>query len=381
MERYLFTVTSLALLITSQQAVSSLTINNPATDTVHLKTDCTGESNCATTMNELIPWIWTVRQPTSSDPLLVKIGAGEFGYLSDGPFTGSFCSHAGHVTFMGSGKGNTRINNENTFNGISIVNCQNLVFQDLTFDFADTVYGIFWRGDGNSSFNNVELIGGGTAWYDESCSAGNKSVHYFVGSQVRAKSYVYGLTSAYFTRCAETWFIGSEIVAESDGRPTHTIFAEGAGGQYPEVHVYGSSLRALSAAGVAIASVDGLSAVDARKGSNIHVHGTGIDVISAEGNNVTALRASNGGRIHANQSSFVLKTAVGGTRSRLVNNGGKITAPYLWGGVEDTSGVISIHGADLSVSTDTADGQPHLLIYSDNCSSGWFDSTASQCRP
>jgi len=376
MKNWILIITSTVFLLISQQSAASLTISDPATDTVHLKTDCSGVSNCATTMNELITWIWSVRQPSSSSPLLVKIGTGEFAYFSSNPFTGGFCSSGGHVTFLGSGKGNTRINNQSTFNGISIQDCHNLVFQDLTFDFADTVYGIFWKGGGSSSFNNIELIGGGTAWYDEGCGD-EKQVHYFIGSQVRAKSYLYGLTSAYFTRCAETWFIGSEIVGESDGTPVHTIFAEGD----PEVHVYGSSLRALSAPGIDITSADGLAAVSARNGSNVHIHGTGIDVISADANNVTALRASNGGHIHANQSSFVLETGIGGSKTRLANNGGHIVSPYLWGDVDVTSGVTSIHGADISVSTDTTDGQPHILIYSDNCASNWFDSTANQCRP
>jgi len=76
-----------------------------------------------------------------------------------------------------------------------------------------------------------------------------------------------------------------------------------------------------------------------------------------------------------------MKTGSGGTKTRLSEIGnGQITAPYVWGDISVASGVTSIHGADISVSTDNADQQPHLLIYSSNCSSSWFDSTLNQCR-
>ncbi len=367
-------------LIFSTQAASNLYIENPVTDTVHLKKDCTGINNCATTLSELIPWIWNTRQPNANNPLLVKIGTGTFSTLTNSQFnSGSFCKDSGFVTFMGSGKENTILKNPSLsdINGISITNCQKLSFQDLTFNFANTIYGIFWTGGGNSNFNNVQLIGGGPAWYDEGCPADGQPTHYFIGSQISAKSNLYGVTTAYFTRCAATWFIGSEIVAESNGIPVSTIFADGIGPMKPEVHIYGSNLRAISAAGINTSELLAVHSKDAA----VHIHGTGIDVISAEGNNITALRAAEGGEIHANQTSFVMKTGAGGTKTRLSKIGtGKIIAPYLWGDISVASGVTSIHGADVSISTDNSDQQPHLLIYSTNCSSGWFDSTVNQCR-
>ncbi|MFK5893373.1 MAG: hypothetical protein QM504_09165 [Pseudomonadota bacterium] len=370
----------LSSLIFSAQAISSINITNPSTDTVHLKKDCAGINNCATTLSELIPWIWNTRQPNSSNPLLVKISTGTFLTLAGSIInSGSFCKNAGFVTFMGSGKENTILKNPGAsdLNGISITNCQKLSFQDLTFDFKNTIYGIFWNGGGNSNFNNIQLIGGGPAWYDEGCPSSEQPTHYFIGSQISAKSNLYGVTTAYFTRCADTWFIGSEIVAESNGIPVSTIFADGISSMKPEVHIYGSSLRAISAAGV---NTSELLAVHS-KNASVHIHGTGIDVISFEGNNITALRAEEGGSIHANQSGFVMKTGNGGTKSRLSEIGsGKIIAPYVWGDISVAAGVTSIHGADISVSTDNADQQPHLLIYSANCSSSWFDSTLNQCR-
>ena len=373
--------TTLLLFSFSLQAASSL--NNPSmTDTVHLKKDCTGISDCAETLSELIPWIWNIRTPSAGSPLLVKIGAGTFVPVEGSLASGTFCSNSGHVTFIGSGKENTIIKSDSSLVGISITNCQNLVFQDLTFDLQNTVYGLFWVGDGNSHYTNVQLLGGDVAWYDYQCSANGKSVHYFTSSQIKAKTLgLYGITTAYLSKCGETWFIGSEIVAESTGIPASTIFAEGSA----EIHIYGSSLRALSAAGVDIsggglAIKKALVATTSLGNANVHIHGTGIDLISQEGNDVTALLAKNGGHIHANQSAFVLETGAGGVKTRLENNGGMIMAPYVWGDVANTTGVISLHGADISVSTDNADGQPHMLIYSTNCASSWFDSTANQCR-
>lgn len=375
-------LSSILFLVISQQAMSSITITDNNTDTVFLKKDCSNTSNCATTLASLIPWIWNTRLPDNTNPLLVKIGTGTFLTHDNSPFSGSFCNNSGFVTFMGSGKENTVIKNSGTFNGISINNCQNLSFQDLTFDFQTTVYGIFWRGDGNSNYNNIQLLGGGAAWYDEACST--KSTHYFIGSQIRAKSFQFGLTSAYLTRCAETWFIGSELTAESDGKPVFTVFAEGNSKNKPEVHIYGSSLRATSPAGINITDPynqsNGLTAAYSSNAS-VHIHGTGIDLISQEGNNLIALQSKKGGSIHANQSAYVMQTGSGGSKTRLAATGdGKIMAPYVWGDVSIPSGVTSMHGADISVSTDNLDQQPHLLIYSENCVSNWFDSTANKCR-
>jgi len=365
----------------SPLSISAINIADNNTDTVHLKNDCTGISNCANTLTELMPWVWGTRAPSTANPLLIKVGTGTFFTEWNDPFGGSFCKDAGNVTVIGSGVDNTIIKNvpSATLNGLSMNNCVNLSFQDLTFDFAKTIYGIFWRGDGNSNYSNIKLIGGGAAWYDEQCTTEN-SKHYFVSSTITAKGFMFSPTTAYLSRCAESWFIGSELTAISKGGNVSTIFAEGD----PEIHVYGSSIRALSKTGQIIPGgsfslTPGLVAVTSNQQSEVHIHGTGIDVISPEANAVTAL-VTGGGTIHANQSSFVLKTAAGGSKTRLKNISGKIIAPYLWGNQVETNGVVSIHGEDISVSTDTADNQPHLLIYSDNCASNWFDSTTGTCK-
>lgn len=371
-------ISTLLIFSCNSQAVS--TLNNPSTtDTVHLKTDCTGVNDCAETLVELIPWIWNVRNPTINSPLVVKIGPGNFHSFSSSINGGSFCKDSGYVTFIGSGKENTVIKNSSSLSGIDIRNCESLVFQDLTFDFKDTIYGIFWSGDGSSHYTNVQLLGGGAAWYDTGCSGTGTSVHYFISSQIKATGKLFSPTTAYLARCSETWFIGSEITTESNGAPVSTISALSDGSISSEIHIYGSSLRAESADNINLTTGKRLIAVTATTGADVHIHGTGIDVISKEANDITALVA-NGGTIHANQSAYVLKTATGGVKTRLENNGGVIMAPYVWGNHTNTTGITTIHGADISVSTDNTDGQPHMLIYSTNCTSKWFDSTANQCR-
>jgi hypothetical protein len=64
-------------------------------DVVYVRQDCTGIKNCFTSMTDLagtvdgLPmypstytqdaWLWSVRQPTPSDPILVEVGPGTWG--------------------------------------------------------------------------------------------------------------------------------------------------------------------------------------------------------------------------------------------------------------------------------------------------------------
>ena len=151
-----------------------------------------------------------------------------------------------------------------------------------------------------------------------------------------------------------------------------------------EIHVYGSVLRAL----VDGDTRDNLSAAFAR-GGKIHIHGTGIDVISNTGKNITALSVDTNGEIHANQSSFFLSSGSGAKVTRINNMGGHIHAPYLWEHIPNPSTVpnfVSANGADMSVvTTGTSDGHPHTVIYSTTCASispaaAWWDAVDKVCR-
>ncbi len=70
----------------------------------------------------------------------------------------------------------------------------------------------------------------------------------------------------------------------------------------------------------------------------------------------------------------------GGTATRIQKNGnGGVMAAYLWQESATPPNIVSSNGADMVVVTNTPDGQPHLAIYSDNCSSKWFDTVTASC--
>ena len=144
------------------------------------------------------------------------------------------------------------------------------------------------------------------------------------------------------------------------------------------MHVYGSVIRSLSGSGITTSSAVAASASGTGK---LHIHGTGIDVISTAANNIVALSASTGGEIHANVSSYNLTTGNGGTVTRISNTGGHVHAPYLWQEHPTPPSIISQDGADTAVVTSTTGGTPRFVIYSTACPSKWFDVGSNACRP
>ena len=65
--------------------------------------------------------------------------------------------------------------------------------------------------------------------------------------------------------------------------------------------------------------------------------------------------------------------------SKDTNPNTHVHAPYLWEEHPTPPNITSVTGADMAVVTDGA--QPHLLIYSSNCTSKWFDTSTNACRP
>ncbi len=375
------TLISGALMCFSQAVLSANTADIDA-DIISLRTDCNVDgaaiSNCFNNLPDLQTWIWDERAPNAANPLLINIGPGVFySKTSSSQSEGAFCKNSGHVTFRGAGQDKTIITvpaNGTPFSGLSVKNCEALNFESLTLDGADSFYGFYWSGDGSSIYTNVTLKGRGYAWYDNDCSRIGGSEHYFFNSKIISETPSFGgVTSAYVTFCSITWFYGSEIksIGTNNSYAIKTIHLNGG-----EVHVYGSSIRAITDSGI---SADTITAVEAiSENSNIHIHGTGIDVITDTNSDITSLTASAGASIHASESSYVLKTN-GGTKTRLSNNGGNIQAPYMWYG-ETPPAITSIHGSDIAITKDSPDGQPHFAIYSDACPDKWFDSTINQCR-
>ena len=340
--------------------------------------------DCFNQIASLNDWINNVRRPNVTQPLLVDIGPGRFTDSGIWLRCASAPKSIGNITFRGSGKDVTIINA-----GLAFFNerCGDISVQDITFDSRTSgdpgIWAIKWHGDGNSNWSNVNSIGL-YGWVDSTCTPGvPRAKHYWSGSRI------VGAFRGYLSSCGESWILGSEIAVQgNDSTLGHALIAGGGS----EVHVYGSAIRAIAQPGVSFAPAgptgnggggSGLAAVFVKEGANIHIHGTGIDVIgNSLPNNVAALMATGGGRIHANESSFNLSTGQGGTVYRIINSGGHVHSPYLWEHPPTDYRLVSAHGADLAIFADQPN--PRLLIYSENCTGSggpWFDPIANQCRP
>lgn len=365
---------------------------------VKLRTDCIEAeatlNNCFTDMSSLMAWVSQTRQPNSDNPLLVEIGPGNF----DG-FT---CVNSSHINFKGSGRDKT------VFGGgyaqqpaITARDCFNIHVQDLkvTGGFPAPVY---WQGTGSSTWVNVHLDGALYGWTETECASvtdnTKRPVHRWWSSTIQTRGKI-----AYVAACSENWFWGSEIIAAGNGSVNGLRgIVAGAGYSYnrPEVHVYGSVIRVIPNPGVSYplgggGEGPGIFAVSAGSHAEVHIHGTGIDVIGNDmPNHVAALMASNGGIIHANATAYNMSTAAGGTIRRIVKDSNPSThihASYLW---EEhptpPASLVSANGADMAVETDCASTgcqitgtETHLLIYNNSCAGAggpWFDVVTGACR-
>lgn len=326
-------------------------------------------NNCFTTLSALTQWVTGTRKPSAATPLVVDIGPGKF----VGSFSCDSTNYPGYVTLRGAGMENTTI--ENPDSPVSTNGCVDMHFSDMRLRNTGNLFGVHNFG-GSTFWNHVEIDGLGYAWFDSpgGCSA-THGTHYWFNSKIIASQSAANSTTAYFNACDQSWFFGSEITANGtvSGAQITPIVAVGG-----EVHVYGSVIRALSAAGIASSS---MAAVTSSNSAIVHVHGTGIDVISTDPNNITALSATNGGMIHANSSSYSLSTGSGGTVTRINNSGGHVHAPYVWEAHPTPPSIISQDGADTAVVTSATGGTPRFVVYSTACASKWFDVGSNACRP
>ena len=332
--------------------------------------DGVSQSNCFTDMPTLNTWIWGTRLPSSSNPLLVEIGPGTF--------TGQFsCVDSGYVSLRGSGQGTTVL--ENGFIPIRADGCTEMKFSDMTVRNTQSLFGVGWLGGGTSVWQNVHLDMLGYAWWEGGGTGcqWEPGEHYWLNSRITSKSVSGGSNTAYYATCDVSWFIGSEVTSVADSSYSGPMSVETVRVPGGEVHFYGSVIRSISEAGTNITKQ---SAVFARDGGQVHIHGTGIDVISEDANNIIALESISGASIHANQSSYVLKTGTGGTKTRVLVNGGTVRAPYMWEEGATPPDIISADGSDMVVKTGNADNKPHLLLYSTDCASNWFDVVTNACN-
>jgi hypothetical protein len=195
---------------------------------------------------------------------------------------------------------------------------------------------------------------------------------------------IFGAAVGYKAACDESWFFGSEI---SETASTYLngngLVALGVSGQ-AEAHVYGSAIRAIS--DVTATGNGPIVAVNASNGGIVHIHGTGIDVISSVPNNLVALNAATGGLIHANESSYNLSTP-SGTVTRIkkdTNINTHVHAPYLWEHIPDPTTIpnfTSVTGADTT--TEVVGADINMLVYNSQCTGSggpWYNVALRTCR-
>lgn len=370
--RFLLTMAWIGCITFSHSLFAAI---DPAASVVLLRTSCNDGAggtlnNCFTGLGSLNTWIST-RNPSPTTPLRVEVGPGSF--------SGSFqCTSMGGISIEGAGRKVSTFGTTTAFAaGMALSNCTNLSVSHITIKGG---YGaVQWGGNGVTTWTDVEVIGAGRGWYETAGCTQSQSKHYWNNSHIEAIP-LFSLVDPYDSNCGEHWFIGSELVANG--------IDSGLAGGYPgdvtavrayataEIHVYGSVIRAL----VSATSAGAYPATGAMaSGGQIHIHGTGIDVISSVPRNIRALYAESGGMIHANVSSYNLSTS-SGTVTRISNNAGHIHAPYLWEEHPTPPNITSQDGADIAVIT-TPGGTPKMVIYSTACLSKWFDVGANACRP
>ena len=354
-----------------------------------------GLNNCFTDLTAMRNWIMNVRHPNAAAPLLIEIGPGTF-TAPVGAVLGFSCAGGeGFMTFRGAGRGATLITGYPAA-GQSLFRfggCQQVAFESLTLEGTNQLsFTVQWDGSGSSVWTNVEVRAVAIPWYDNdaggSCDASTRGKHEWFSSvlrSVRSTSNYLGLgVHTYYSFCGDSWFWGSEIenlninTVTSNGRSA--IRASGGGSR---IHLYGSNIRVYSDTTTA----KPLKAVDAMDGASVHMHGTGIDVEANGDAPIIALAASTGAEIHANQSSYVLRTGTGGTVTRISKDGSShIHAPYLWEHVPDPTTMPSfqtLNGADqTTVTEETNDGHPHTAVYSTACppNARWYDQVDQVCR-
>jgi hypothetical protein len=315
------------------------------------------------------------RRPNAGSPLRVDIGPGTF--LEDVRITCNAAgNYTGYTSFEGAGSSQTIINGYSSPLVVSACTEMNFSHLEITTRFYG---GVQWNGGGHSRWTDVQVIGIARAWYEQTCGATSGS-HYWMGSKV-ASTAAFSLAQTYWAKCDESWFFGSEV---SVTVPANAYPAHGGAVTATEngiIHVYGSVLRALidgSTAGDNVSAACVGCSADYPYGGMIHIHGTGVDVISNTGKNITALYAAGGGMIHAPGAAYNLNTT--GTITRILNAGGTVMAPYLWEENDTPQNIISVNGSDMQVVTNNADGHPHLSVYDSSCASKWFDTVTRACR-
>lgn len=407
-----------AALLALAMPASTQTLGTPGAEIVFLVTDCgaaghTLGTDCFEDIASLRAFLWdpvTGLNPSAGSPALVDVGAGNFVGPLECP------SGAGFVTFRGAGRDRSRILGPSTILGwpgltwaMDVTNCQALGFQDLSV-IAEASPGaniaVRWSGAGSSTWTDVDIRGAYAGWYDFSCGGDADDPpageHRFYGATITAG----GL--AYYAECGATWLYGSEVRVQANANSITPLFGyTGIGVSHRgDVRVYGSAVRVggsafpwvSSAAGVRVGPSGNSGTPDGS--GTFHMHGgvIAVDTSAAAGIDVVGLLVNDAGGSgdamgHTPDTGFMVKGGAGADVARVAGDG-HVMSPFLWqsGSAEPVSGLQSLTGQDLYVETDcdasgdcsgsgTPPLQPHLMIYSANCTSRWLDSVTGSCRP
>lgn len=333
--------------------------------------------NCFEDTLSLTNWIADTRSPITdaSAPLKINIGPGTFDSFSLKATT-SGC----HISIVGSGRQQTNISDNGKGLSFSFPDHCVLSVSDLTIENSSGFFAIYLISrpigstPGETTWTDVEVISRGYGWQGiNSCD----TKHSWFNSRFIVRPGTGPDYARSYITCAEDWFYSSEITAlaeNTDPAPRSLRALEVLTGG--EVHLYASIVRTIAGQGVILQSN---KVVTASISGDMHIHGTAIDVLSDEANDVTVFNVQSNGHVHANETSYNLKTGGDGTITRLSNNGGIIRAPAVWEASSYLPKVVSITGQDTAVYTGTVDGHPHNVVYDTTCINKWFDTTSSEC--
>ncbi len=409
--RYLIQALVLTALIGSTASAQV----DPNADIVYLQTNCAGVADCFTSTFALTSWIAGTRQPTAAEPLLVEAGPGEFEPILCDPSTAF-----GHTTFRGAGRERTVFKVSNCFLCAAISAqdpaCTDLEFQDLTAD-GDFWGTVWFEGAGDSSWTNVDILGGRVGWYELSfnCQPELVALHFFWNARIVARKPDGFAGNGYESNCSETWFYGSDIsvLAGADAVAgtgyTDNIAAIVVGGgalgsgvtnRIGDVRAFGTTFR-IRAADVpdGVLPPDGIVGVRVFDEGEFHMHGGIINVTVSPTNasEVVGVKVLSGGFAHTPDTAFNIR-AGGGATHRI--QGAAALSPFLHPAADgpplsnpadpNSARLQTTIGSDLFVERDcnpmgdcsSTGTQTHLMVSNPNCGAAnpWFNIVTGACR-
>ncbi len=387
---------------------------------VYLRADCTGIQNCFTSMAALagteeltqpyVPahpspetngaWLWDVRKPHPTSPIVIDIGEGTWGpFICPGNTLGeSF----GGITLRGRGREHTILRGVNV--GFLAADCDDLQVHDLSAKGGS--YGVRWVNGGSANWYSVDMVADDVdifyvaGWLDHCTSTAPPSVHYFYDSRSIALG-GFEIAVGYWAACAETWFYGGEIIVDAAQRPgtgLHRLIGL-AVNLSSDVRLFGTAVRVLAPNQINTTQMTGvqITGTDPIKRSQLHLHGSHMELAGASTAGVSfdvfGISARGESFVHSPGGSWSLDTP-DGTPTRIASTGNALVqVPFQWesGTDEPVPGLVSETGADLFVETDCNDAtgdcdgsgtvRPHLMVYDTTCNpTPWFDIATGACR-